>query len=191
MVNIYTLSDPITGEIRYVGKTVSMLNERLSSHIYNTKRNNTRNTAWIKSLLKNGNKPVIELIETISDENWQFWEQHYISLFRSYGFNLNNHTLGGDLDNTGKKWSPELREKHRLSRLNNPNYKWKKGPMSQETKDKISLSMNGRPSGNKGKTFKKTEEMLSKVRGINNGMYGKKHSQESIAKMKESKSKNK
>jgi Uri superfamily endonuclease len=33
MVKTYTLSHPITNEVRYVGKTVESLNERLRKHL--------------------------------------------------------------------------------------------------------------------------------------------------------------
>lgn len=184
MIKIYTLEDEY-GYIKYVGKTNrKLLSSRLSEHICNSKTHNDKKSCWIKSLLKVNKKPIINLLDEVSVSEWQFWEQHYISLMKSYGFILKNHTIGGDLDNTGSKWSEETREKQRISRLNNTRYKYKKGPMSQEHKDSISKSLIGKESPNKGNKFTKTPEQLLKVSGSNNGMFGRKHSQESIDKMK-------
>lgn len=47
---IYSLNDPETGEVRYVGKTVSPLYKRLSSH-YRDKSKSYK-TFWIYSLKK-------------------------------------------------------------------------------------------------------------------------------------------
>lgn len=174
MIKIYTLEDEY-GYIKYVGKTHRKLSNRLSEHICNSKKNNDKKSNWIKSLLKDNKRPIINLLDEVDNDNWQFWEQYYISLMKSFGFILKNHTLGGELDNTGTKWSDETREKQRISRINNPNYKKPKGPMSQEHKNSISKASIGRPSPNKGNKYTKTKEQLLNVSGENNGMYGKTH----------------
>jgi len=37
----------------------------------------------------------ILIIDKVKDEEWKFWEKHYISLFKSWGFNLINKNNGG------------------------------------------------------------------------------------------------
>lgn len=37
----------------------------------------------------------MEILDTVNVCDWQFWEIHYISLMKSFGFNLTNHTNGG------------------------------------------------------------------------------------------------
>jgi hypothetical protein len=37
----------------------------------------------------------IETLDVCSIEDWEFWERHYISLFRSFGFKLENIHDGG------------------------------------------------------------------------------------------------
>ena len=49
---IYTLSHPVTGEIRYVGKTISRLKTRLYGHIHESKNCYTHKANWIKSIAK-------------------------------------------------------------------------------------------------------------------------------------------
>lgn len=60
LVNIYTLEHPITGEIKYVGKTIKSLQIRLSEHITDSKKYNFKNPNWIKSILKLNLKPIIQ-----------------------------------------------------------------------------------------------------------------------------------
>lgn len=65
-INLYTLSNPITDEVRYVGITSRSLKRRLTQHI-SEKRLNKR-TSWITSLKNKNLLPKIELL-SIADEN--------------------------------------------------------------------------------------------------------------------------
>lgn len=125
---IYALIDPRTDHIRYIGKTNNP-EIRLKNHLksfqlsYKTKKN-----SWIKSLLKNNLKPTFEIIDIININDWSFWEKHYISLYRSWGFNLTNLDLGGygvstlseetkrklSILNLGKKQSQETLNKRSI-----------------------------------------------------------------------------
>lgn len=72
----------------------------------------TRRTSWIKSLLKLGKTPVLEIIDEVPIEHWQQWEVAWIEYFSESGCPLTNGTLGGDggtqtLD-TRKKMSEAL-----------------------------------------------------------------------------------
>lgn len=90
IVKIYTLSDPNTNEVRYVGKTINPLKQRLKEHI--RCRNKTYCKNWIDSL---NITPVIELVDEVDNNKWEFWESFYIDLFKSFGFRLTNLTSGG------------------------------------------------------------------------------------------------
>lgn len=92
-VFIYALIDPRTDEIKYVGKT-NNLNARLYKHI-NIKLK-TKVSCWIRSLLKADLLPIMEILDEVPDSEWQFWEQYWIWLCMSWGFNLKNSTYGGD-----------------------------------------------------------------------------------------------
>lgn len=97
---IYILSDPITNEIRYIGKT-NNVKRRKAEHLseYNKTKNvekRTHKNKWIESLRKNGIKPVFEVWDTVDESDASFWECHYISLFKSWGIRLTNLTDGGD-----------------------------------------------------------------------------------------------
>lgn len=92
---IYSLSYP-KSNIRYIGKT-NNINKRLNSHLCKSNlKNKTHKNTWIKSLLKNGLKPIIEVIDVVPIEDWVFWERYWISQMKTWGFNLTNATDGGD-----------------------------------------------------------------------------------------------
>jgi len=71
-VFIYCLSDG-SGNIRYIGKTKKYLKQRLYSHIKecNTTRKSHK-INWIKSLLNKGVRPIIEVIDEVPEEDWEF-----------------------------------------------------------------------------------------------------------------------
>lgn len=118
MVKIYTLSNPINNEIRYVGKTIESLNERLRKHLIDKRRNHKSN--WVKSLINVGLKPKIELIEECDINDWNWLEKYWIEQFRAWGFNLTNICEGGRGSN-GFKHSKETIEKLRNNSLGNKN----------------------------------------------------------------------
>lgn len=91
-VKIYALVCPNSGNIRYIGITKRSLKVRLSEHM--KERHVNKRCSWIRSLKNNNLKPEIILLDEVSSD-YDFWEQHYISLFSSFGFNLVNGTLGG------------------------------------------------------------------------------------------------
>lgn len=106
---IYTLEDPDTNEIRYVGKTIKSLSNRLTHHIYSCKRENNHRTNWIKSIFKKGKKPIIKMIDFCPWDESQKLEMFWISKFKEQGFNLVNMSDGGE-GNIGLKLSEEVKE---------------------------------------------------------------------------------
>lgn len=61
----------------YIGKTVSE----------NSRRSHHQN--------KLGKNIILEVIDDVPSNEWKFWEKHYISLFKSWGFSLENKNEGG------------------------------------------------------------------------------------------------
>jgi len=190
---IYTLSDPETNEVRYVGKTQN-IKERYNKHLRMSKSKKNSNTylySWIKSLKSN---PKIEVLDEVGN-NWQFWEQYWICQFKTWGFNLTNLTIGGEggKDFFTEKTIEKLRELNTGEK--NPHYGKKHSKetiekiksanigriVSEETRKKISESKMGHSV---------TDEMREKFR-LNNingitGMKGKKHTEETKIKMSKS-----
>jgi len=141
MAYIYSLAHPITNEIRYIGKTCNPLKQRLNEHIYECKRSRRRTTNWLKSLIKQDLIPIIEEIEECSCELACEIESYWINQFNQWGFNLTNHTMGGE---GGYRYeTPEENEIRRTKfrGVENPFYG---KTHSDETKKKISEAGKGR-----------------------------------------------
>lgn len=95
-VSIYSLSDPRTGEIRYVGKTIKSLGKRRAQHVYSAScGGECHRDTWIRSLLKEGLKPNISLIELTNESEWDVRERYWIAQYR-LTHNLTNYEDGGD-----------------------------------------------------------------------------------------------
>ena len=163
MTKIYTLKHPDTKEIRYVGKTVQQLKYRLATHISRSKKYRYAYVnCWIYSLLQQGKKPIIELIEEIEDSLWEEREMYWIQYYSSRA-KLTNFQLGGGHSNVGK----ELKKEHRKAISESLKGK----PRDEETKKRISES-------HKGKVL--SESTKQKLREIN---LGKSISQKTRIKM--------
>jgi hypothetical protein len=128
---IYTLENPTTNEIRYVGYTKKSLPQRLNMHLKNVneaiggKRQWNKRLSWIKSLLAADILPVInELDVCYSKQNAYELEIYWIEQMKQWGFSLVNMTLGGDGGDTFSQQSAEVQK---------------------SISDKISLKLSGRP----------------------------------------------
>jgi group I intron endonuclease len=113
-VTIYTLSNPLNNEVKYVGKTTQSLEKRLNGHLH--KKGKSYVTSWIKSLKNKNLKPIIEEIDIVDNDNWSFWEQYYINLFKTWGFKLTNLSCGGESGKNGVKMTEK--QKQHLSQIN-------------------------------------------------------------------------
>lgn len=67
---IYLLKDPITLDIKYIGKSDDP-NNRLTEHIRKSKYKNTYKNNWINGLLKSGNLPIMEIIDVVEKNEWK------------------------------------------------------------------------------------------------------------------------
>ena len=95
-VFIYTLSDPRTGQVRYVGKALN-LKARLRQHIrQRTDQRMTPRSAWLISLSRAGLEPVMAVLEECSEDAWADRERHHIAALRAAGANLTNLADGGN-----------------------------------------------------------------------------------------------
>lgn len=103
---IYTLADPRTNEVRYVGKTINV-KRRYHYHCseFQNKQEHTHRSCWLLSLIKLGLKPIMTVV-TECENDWSRLEQEWISKFD----NLCNHTKGGE-GIVGLKRSEETKRK--------------------------------------------------------------------------------
>lgn len=94
-VRIYTLTDPRTNIVMYVGRTILRLCNRLSSHVHCAKHNKTPRDLWFKELLDLGLKPIITCIEEVSHDIWEEKEKYWIAYYKKINPNLCNLAIGG------------------------------------------------------------------------------------------------
>lgn len=182
---IYGLYDPITDEVRYVGKAVNLYN-RIKNHYKNSRLIiETHKNNWLNKLLKNGLYVNVKIIELCDDESQlNDCEIKWINYYKLIGCDLTNGTNGGDggrmsedsikkmiLTKTGKKLTEEHKLKiseskkgHSVSEDTRKKLieKRKLYKVSEESRKKMSESHKGKPSWNKG--LKATEETKEKMR---------------------------
>jgi hypothetical protein len=142
---IYALLDE-NNKLRYIGKTINSLKDRLEQHIKSKEK--TYKTNWISSMRTLNLIPNILLIgEVIGNGNKE--EIAWISYGKEEGWNLTNCTNGGDGVSKGNiPWN--LGKKGIMTA-------WNKGiPCSDKTKKKLSKYFKGKPGPNKGRIFSPT-----------------------------------
>jgi group I intron endonuclease len=153
---IYTLSEPDTGIVRYVGQTVD-LKKRYWLHLYWAKKSEckTYKEKWISQVIEKGRVPEMEVIWEGDVSELNRMEIGMIKLFKAVGAKLTNATTGGDTT-TGRKCSDETKAK--LS----AKFKGRKIPfeITEEWKAKVK-------EGRKG--FRHTDQSKAKLRAARIG----------------------
>lgn len=110
---IYTLENPETGEIKYVGKTTN-IKRRYYQHTNKKvckKLSNKHLGNWLFSILNKDLKPILNILEEC-ENNWADSEIYWIEQFKVWGFNLVNFTKGGE--GFGHKHSEKSKKKMSL-----------------------------------------------------------------------------
>jgi len=95
IIYIYALVDPRDKRVRYIGKT-NDVTRRLEQHFYSMDGNSPHKERWIASLKSKGLKPIIEVVEECTEENWIEREQFWIAKYREKYNDLTNLTEGGE-----------------------------------------------------------------------------------------------
>lgn len=91
---IYALAHPETKQIRYIGKS-NFPKRRLQEHhcLYRLNGNTHKNN-WIKSLLKQGLRAELLILEECEELNWQEREKFWISFYKESLVNANEGGAG-------------------------------------------------------------------------------------------------
>lgn len=92
-IEIYGLTDPRTGVVRYVGKAQDA-GARFKGHIRDRARRKTRVYAWIDSLLDSGLTPGLVVLDRVPAEEWEVAERAWIERLGASGM-LTNIARGG------------------------------------------------------------------------------------------------
>lgn len=90
---IYALSCPETGEVRYIGKARDTA-KRLKTHLRDCENRRTPVCDWVKSLRSRGLSPVATVVFVTWD--WQLAETEVIAQYWRDGFRLLNLAPGGN-----------------------------------------------------------------------------------------------
>jgi len=141
-VYIYGLLDPMSGRVRYIGKSTRP-KERLQNHMNEV--SSCHRSHWLQSLKRQGVKPELRILEEVApDAKWQEREKYWIAMGKNLGWPLTNNTSGGD----GVEGLPEETRK-RMSMV------WLGRKHKPETIEKLKIMR-------KGKSFH-TPEGLKKM----------------------------
>jgi hypothetical protein len=125
VVFIYGLTDPRTGQLRYVGRTIRELRARLNNHIASAREASDRHVnCWIRGLLASGLKPEMILLEEAGAATWEEAETFWIEYWRWLGADLTNLAIGGS-GSMGFRHRPEALERFKL-RSGQNHYAWGK-----------------------------------------------------------------
>ena len=165
-MSIYALADPVSSEIRYVGKTRRDPRTRLQDHIRESRkpyRRQRRLWSWVRSLAE---APTLVILERQPPGGLDAAECAWIAHLTAMGCRLCNMTTGGEGQSLGYQPSEETLAKLRSYRH------------SDEAKRKLSAAAKGRV---------KSPETRAKIAAAATGrpgtFKGRKHTAESLAKM--------
>lgn len=145
---IYALIDPRYNIIRYIGKSNDPYsrtfgNSKGLSHMLEANNTNrkTHKLDWLRNLIKNNLKPILEILDEVPKSEWQHWEKWWIACekekIKVLGLpKLTNTTSGGEWG-----YNREMAKKAWATRRKNNGGKWYH---TDETKKKIGLKNKGR-----------------------------------------------
>lgn len=153
--SIYFLIDPRTGSPRYVGIT---RNVYMRICQYRCKPHSTRLERWFKKLRDHGQEPILRVVaETENREQACQTERRWIRRLRRRGFDLMNHTDGGEV---GFQHAPESKEKCRVKNIEH----WKTHPrvFSPEWRKKLSDAQKRRIAEGKSNIYELAERRRGK-----------------------------
>jgi hypothetical protein len=175
MTTIYALCDTV---VRYIGAT-SNLKQRLSAHLSKAGKYNAKVSQWLYEMKDRKQKPTIQVLEVVPPElDWESREIHWIAVYS--GPNLLNQTIGGK-GSKGFKWSEE--DKVLIGKRTSLIHKgMHRTPEARDRMRAAQLRIVAKLAvqGKKKTHRPPTEETKAKIASA---MRGKKHSEESKAKM--------
>jgi len=113
-VYIYGLQDPNDSLIKYVGKTIQPLKVRLNQHIYSrlrSRNSHLEKSKWIQSLIDQGQKPEIVLLETTNKRKWKTIERKWFDFYKIQLFNFESAIGVGGTTSHVYKWEKKYLDK--------------------------------------------------------------------------------
>lgn len=198
---IYTLSDPRDGAVRYVGKTHCGSRRRFKNHIAEANSGKkSHKCGWIRQLIAANLKPIQAVIESGEGEGWEASEMRWIKFHRDAGCDLANETDGGE---GMHGLSPSVEHREKLSAALKG---VKRGPYPRERVEKQAAACRGKKWSpemhekmrliygspefkaknrvKRGPAKPWTPERMEKHLAMIEGMKGRTYSDETIKKMR-------
>jgi len=93
---IYALLCPIEQTIKYIGKANDPY-RRLRDHLQDIRGITIDKLLWIDKLKRAKLKPILEILDEVEIEKWQFWESWYMEYYKSIGLSLISKRAGNGL----------------------------------------------------------------------------------------------
>lgn len=204
-VAVYFLCDPETKDIRYVGISEDVANRYVSHCIAHIKwpHLDTHKIRWIKTLQAKDLQPELVIHSLVdSIEKAKHLEIELIRELRLQGCDLTNTTDGGDGGDTTSKHvrNHEIREKHRhntTERYKDPTWRQRTADSvrgikrTEEAKENYRKSwtperkaINGERARSLHTGLKRSPETIERIKANHVGMLGRRHSEETRAKMR-------
>lgn len=144
-MTIYGLTDPRTGVIRYVGKTILSLRKRLRLHESDARRNTHRRSArWIRGLQRTGLTPGVVALEETEDAQREVWWIDEIE--RRHG-NVLNHARVAWPGPVGCIRSEDARAKMAANASRTISGFWRGKRFTSEHRERIAAALRGNKNG--------------------------------------------
>ena len=155
---IYKLTHP-NSEYIYVGKTSNPKRRLMEYRVY-SKNYKTAVCRWFNKRMLEGQCPTMEIIEQVSDDQWQDRERYWIAYYRNlFGRNLVlNIRDGGEDPPKGTRLGQPVSEETRRHQSEGQRARFKRMPsprkgakFTQQQRENISKAHLGQKAWNKGK----------------------------------------
>lgn len=115
-VFIYALINPLEDKVFYIGATVNPYT-RLDQHISGRNYNGNKKQSLIHDIIVSGAEPEILILDNTDLENANYWEEFYISLFRSFGFTLHQSHMPYRHQGRNRRLWKNVKEEEKPSKL--------------------------------------------------------------------------
>lgn len=176
---VYALCDPVTDEVRYIGKTFRWA-RRIAEHL-RPKQPKSHLGNWLRSLMRRGLKPKRVLLDAGRGDGHGPAERAWIQEYRSQGANLVNATDGGE-GTPGKIVSDETKAKIGRANRESPRAAAHRAALAEkrrgmrfppEVRARMGESRRGKKRSNEHRA------------NLSAALKGHKHSEETLAKLSE------
>lgn len=95
MTYIYCLICPLDGQMKYIRKA-NQPSRRAKDHMFDIRGMTPEKIEWVGQMRKHKKKPILEILDEVEEETWQFWEGWWMEYFKGVGIKLINSNRAGN-----------------------------------------------------------------------------------------------